>query len=400
MGMPSAGTALLRGPSGHTSGRDCSCAAKKKGFGKAAPPPPKPAAKKTKGPTARPTRRQPAPGQGPQQMRVAAPPDSPPDDGVDLLEDAEFQARLARTREQGAQRQRQMRAAAGPLGPANGGAINYDAPPPITATLASNITNPEDAPPGARNAAGVAVAAILAGILFLTSGVLDGLGGGGGAPTAVDQPGLTKEQRKVLTEQAKEFEAKLAEDASDADALEALAVTYAELGRFADAETKLVRLTAAKPGDADVLRLLGETRAQQGAYKTAAEAFLKSIEVSGAGATVEQLAEYTGALAAAGENKRAVSYLSKYDVPSETPPGGVSVSDVRLLLARAYSQWRGHANEALSIYDAMLAERPHDWRVYAAKGQLLKNEGREADAQRMFIQARYYAPKGEAVEAK
>lgn len=34
-------------------------------------------------------------------------------------------------------------------------------------------------------------------------------------------------------------------------------------------------------------------------------------------------------------------------------------------------------------------------RGYLAKGALLKENGRKADAQRMFIQARFYAP-GEA----
>jgi hypothetical protein len=37
-------------------------------------------------------------------------------------------------------------------------------------------------------------------------------------------------------------------------------------------------------------------------------------------------------------------------------------------------------------------EFPDDYRGYLAKGMFLKDKGRKADAERMFMQARFYAP--------
>ncbi|KAL6758335.1 hypothetical protein V8C86DRAFT_2599960, partial [Haematococcus lacustris] len=65
---------------------------------------------------------------------------------------------------------------------------------------------------------------------------------------------------------------------------------------------------------------------------------------------------------------------------------------VELLLAKTYSQWRGHESDALATYDAVIARFPEDFRGYLAKGVLLRDKGRRADADRMFIQARFWAP--------
>ncbi len=108
-----------------------------------------------------------------------------------------------------------------------------------------------------------------------------------------------------------------------------------------------------------------------------------------------------------------------------------------LLLAKTYSQWRGHDNDALATcvrlgalgvraagacrlpkalgasvgshtrallsllyvgcgvgrclwrrYDALIAAFPEDFRGYLAKGVFLRDKGRRADAERMFLQVR------------
>ncbi len=42
-------------------------------------------------------------------------------------------------------------------------------------------------------------------------------------------------------------------------------------------------------------------------------------------------------------------------------------------------------------HPALLQTRPEDFRAYLAKGLLLQDQGRAGDAQRYFIQARFYA---------
>jgi hypothetical protein len=38
-----------------------------------------------------------------------------------------------------------------------------------------------------------------------------------------------------------------------------------------------------------------------------------------------------------------------------------------LLLARVYAGWGGHTNDALKVYDSLIAEYPDDFRGYLAK---------------------------------
>ncbi|KAG6733063.1 hypothetical protein I3843_01G200300 [Carya illinoinensis] len=64
---------------------------------------------------------------------------------------------------------------------------------------------------------------------------------------------------------------------------------------------------------------------------------------------------------------------------------------VDLLLGKAYSDW-GHINDAVSVYDRLISSHPDDFRGYLAKGIILKENGKVGDAERMFIQARFFAP--------
>lgn len=88
--------------------------------------------------------------------------------------------------------------------------------------------------------------------------------------------------------------------------------------------------------------------------------------------------------------------------PASSPPSGASPAarpqrppdpvSVELLIGKAYNAWRGHDNDALATYDGVIKSFPEDFRGYLAKGVFLKDKGRKADAERMFLQARFYAP--------
>uniref|UniRef100_A0A5B6YTR1 Uncharacterized protein n=2 Tax=Davidia involucrata TaxID=16924 RepID=A0A5B6YTR1_DAVIN len=64
---------------------------------------------------------------------------------------------------------------------------------------------------------------------------------------------------------------------------------------------------------------------------------------------------------------------------------------VELLLGKAYSDW-GRTGDAVSVYDRLISSHPDDFRGYLAKGIILKENGKIGDAERMFIQARFFAP--------
>lgn len=59
---------------------------------------------------------------------------------------------------------------------------------------------------------------------------------------------------------------------------------------------------------------------------------------------------------------------------------------------KSYAAWRGHDQDALAAYDTLIGAFPTDFRGYLAKGMLLRDRGRQGDAERMFLQAKFYAP--------
>ena len=69
-----------------------------------------------------------------------------------------------------------------------------------------------------------------------------------------------------------------------------------------------------------------------------------------------------------------------------TPGSSVDAAALDLLLAKVYSSWGGHDNDALAAYDGLIKALPEDFRGYLAKGLFLKEHGRKADAERMFLQ--------------
>lgn len=134
--------------------------------------------------------------------------------------------------------------------------------------------------------AGLAVAAVLLGAVFLVTS-----GGGDFAPAprastaVVQQPGqaaqLGEEQRADLQRQLEDFEAQLAADSSNTEALEGAAVLHFRLGEYAAAEKQLQQLAAAKPEDADVLRVLAEAQAAQSEWPASVASYRKAWEASG-----------------------------------------------------------------------------------------------------------------------
>lgn len=130
------------------------------------------------------------------------------------------------------------------------------------------------------------MAAVLLGAVFLLTS--------GGADFAPDSPpaatvqqgaaaALGEEQRAEVQAQLAEVQARLAANADDLEAVEAAAVLNARLGNFAVAEQQLSKLTAARPGDGEALRVLAEAQAAQAKWGAAAGSYRKAWEAGGRG---------------------------------------------------------------------------------------------------------------------
>ncbi|KAL5160170.1 hypothetical protein HKD37_07G017750 [Glycine soja] len=264
------------------------------------------------------------------------------------------------------------------------GAIDYDAPIPSNNTTI-----------GVGTKIGVGVAVAVFGLVFAFG---DFLPSGSVSPTedsAVVNSKLSEEDKATLQSRLKEFEATLSNSPRDPTALEGAAITLAELGEYARAASLLDDLTKEKPNDADVFRLLGEVKYELKDYEGSVAAYKSSARVS-KDIQFEVLRGLSNSLLAAKKPEEAVQLLLAYreHLSSDSNPTDSQKLDpvqVELLLGKAYSDW-GHVRDAVAVYDQLISTHPNDFRGYLAKGIILKENKNIGDAERMFIQARFFAP--------
>lgn len=217
---------------------------------------------------------------------------------------------------------------------------------------------------------------------------------------------IAEDERANLLKTLQQFEATLASSPEDPISLEGAAVTLSELGEYNRASSLLEELIKKKPSDPDVYRLLGEVKYGLMDYEGSAAAFRMSAMVSGT-IDFEVQRGLTNALIAARKPDEAVQMLlaSRKSLKEEKTSGSsdgtknsaakskseVDPIQVDLLLGKAYSEW-GHISDAVSVYNQLISTYPDDFRGYLAKGIILKENGNVGDAERMFIQARFFAP--------
>lgn len=275
------------------------------------------------------------------------------------------------------------------------GAIDYDAPVESRSTTI-----------GLGTKIGVGAAVIVFGLLFALG---DFLPSGSVSPTeeiASKGKRIAEDERANLLKTLQQFEATLASSPEDPISLEGAAVTLSELGEYNRASSLLEELIKKKPSDPDVYRLLGEVKYGLMDYEGSAAAFRMSAMVSGT-IDFEVQRGLTNALIAARKPDEAVQMLlaSRKSLKEEKTSGSsdgtknsaakskseVDPIQVDLLLGKAYSEW-GHISDAVSVYNQLISTYPDDFRGYLAKGIILKENGNVGDAERMFIQARFFAP--------
>ncbi|RLM87768.1 uncharacterized protein C2845_PM04G07920 [Panicum miliaceum] len=186
------------------------------------------------------------------------------------------------------------------------------------------------------------------------------------------------------------------------------AVSLVELGEYEKASTFLEKLVKVIPDKAEAYRLLGEVKFELKDYEGSSSSY-KSALSSSDNIDFEVLRGLTNALLAAKKPDQAVDVILSCrqklneksrtrlaDLEAANDNGGQKPQDidpiqVDLLLGKAYSDW-GHISDAVSVYDKLINEHPEDFRGYLAKGIILKENGKPGDAERMFIQAKFFAP--------
>lgn len=276
------------------------------------------------------------------------------------------------------------------------GPIDYDAP-----------VKTENKTIGLGTKIGVGVAVLVFGLVFALGDFLPSGSDGPTEEATVVNKKLSEEEQNTLRARLKQYELTLSTAPKDSIALEGAAVTLVELGDYTRAASLLQDLAKEKPGDPDVFRLLGEIKYELKDYDGSAAAYRISAAVS-KNVDFEVLRGHANALLAAKKPDEAVQVIlasraklnsgksSSVDIKvdgngMEIESQEVDPIQVDLLLGKAYSDW-GHVSDAVSVYDQLISSHPDDFRGYLAKGIILKENGNVGDAERMFIQARFFAP--------
>eukprot|EP00262_Sarcandra_glabra_P015604 TRINITY_DN485_c0_g1_i3.p1 TRINITY_DN485_c0_g1~~TRINITY_DN485_c0_g1_i3.p1 ORF type:complete len:429 (-),score=98.41 TRINITY_DN485_c0_g1_i3:122-1408(-) len=275
-------------------------------------------------------------------------------------------------------------------------AIDYDAPP-----------ESEQSTVGLGTKVGVGVAVVVFGLVFALGDFLPSESVSSNDEATIIGNKLTEEEKTNLQARLQQYEGTLRVSPEDPTALEGAAATLAELGEYSRAVSLLEKVTKERPKDSGAYRLLGEVKYELKDYEGSAASYKSSASVSDA-IDLEVLRGLTNAYLAAKKPDEAVQVLldarerlntqnpNRRDVQADTSSNlGMEVPvnpiQVELLLGKAYSDW-GHISDAVSVYDRLISEHPDDFRGYLAKAIILKENGKVGDAERMFIQARFFAP--------
>jgi len=270
---------------------------------------------------------------------------------------------------------------------------SYENPPPITSTLfGANSKDASETSFGPSQVGLAAASLLLVGIFLVANGGTDlGYATRRSSATQATAPQLAPEQKADVEARLLEVTKQLDENAANLEALEESAVLHVRLGDYSIAADQLEKLTAAKPGDVDAWRLLGETRSAEGKTGKSVAAYQKAWAASEQ-SNLEVFTALASALVYDDKPQEAVERV-RSALDSATVKSNLGDVELGLLLAKTYSQWRGHVPDALAQYDALAEAHPNDFRPPLGKGLLLRQQGSEGDAQRFLTQAKFLAPK-------
>eukprot|EP01023_Acetabularia_acetabulum_P019973 TRINITY_DN20288_c1_g2_i1.p1 TRINITY_DN20288_c1_g2~~TRINITY_DN20288_c1_g2_i1.p1 ORF type:complete len:426 (-),score=79.47 TRINITY_DN20288_c1_g2_i1:597-1874(-) len=324
-------------------------------------------------------------GYGMNDLQITAPTDNERDGAVD---EKDFEKRLASLKETGTLLAKEKRVER----EQESSSDIYSNPPKIVDVLSSgsqnNQKNTQDkVNVGPSQFAIVGGSILLIAVFAITNGVGDIFVGQKRQTQQVVQE-LSQEERKTIQTNVDNLINNLKGDADDVVSLRSIAAAQIALGEYKKAESFLVKLSQVQQDDVETWSLLAQTRSALGDTKGKVAAYQNAVKADSQ-ADIQLLQELTGALVSDGRAEEAVKLINDQISVGDPVYGSV---ELQLLLGKVYSSWAGHYGDALAVFDSLIKSSPEDFRGYLAKGVLLRNIQKKSDAERMFLQAKFFAP--------
>jgi tetratricopeptide (TPR) repeat protein len=216
-------------------------------------------------------------------------------------------------------------------------------------------------------------------------------------PVTSSQPtptsGVSQDQKAVLEEQAKGYELVLQREPENQTALRGLLELRLQLGDIPGAIVPLEKLSALNPEEPTYGLLLAQAKQQVDDREGAAEAYRKLLTTNPG--NLDALQGLVGLLLQQERPEAALGLLQDTlklaEQANTDTPNTIDVVAVQLILGQVYAE-QSRFDEAIGVYDEIIAQDAKDFRPLLAKAIVLKTQGKEEEARPLLESASSLAP--------
>lgn len=213
------------------------------------------------------------------------------------------------------------------------------------------------------------------------------------SPSPSNFSDVPQDQRSILEEQARGYELVLQREPENQTALRGLLDIRLQLGDMQGAIVPLEKLANLNPELTDYTVLLARAKQEAGDREGAAEAY-RSVLSANPG-NLEALQGLANLMLQENRPEAALGLLQEtLQIAEQTnvdQPGSIDVSSIQLILGQVYVAQQRY-DDAIAIYDQVMALDENDFRPLLAKAIVLKNQGNNQDAYPLLEQAVELAP--------
>lgn len=213
------------------------------------------------------------------------------------------------------------------------------------------------------------------------------------ADSAPSTEAISASQQAELESQAKGYELVLQREPDNQTALRGVLDVRIQMGDIEGAIAPLERLAELNPDQTDYAVLLAQAKQRIGDREGAAQSYRNILasrpgDLNALQGLVDLLLQQERPAAAIGLLEDTLQSAAQ---ANQIQAGSIDVTSVQLLLGRVYAE-EDRMDEALTIYDQAIQRDRQDFRPLLGKAIVLQSQGRDEEAQPLFVSAASLAP--------